>query len=86
MKKPAERSPEAIIRDLRAEVKEEHDWRMRLSETVRTLEAQAKQAEATIDQMYTDLIGERNELMTRVGRIDVRIRALGFRAPGNQAK
>lgn len=69
------------MRDLRSELKEEHEMRMQLREQVAELEAKNARLHENRQAVYFGLIVERNDLMTRIMRIDMRITALGFKAP-----
>jgi len=82
MPEQKKKTPEQEIRDLRAEVKEEHKWRMRLHSEIKD----AKRIEEDFARMrvslYEATIQERTELISRVQRCEQRIKFLGFQIPG----
>lgn len=66
------------IRDLRAELKEEHEWRMRLHEEVAALKADVAARTLEKRRLIDSLIAERNELVTRAQSIELCCEGLGF--------
>lgn len=65
------------IRDLRAELKEEHEWRMRLHDEVAALKANLDARTLEKVRLLDALQVERDMLLARVQQIELRCEALG---------
>ena len=77
------KQPERSIASLKSEIKEEHDWRMRLHEEVKELRDSIAKMVIQRDTMWYSLMSERFDLEARIQRIDMRLRTLGFKPPGD---
>lgn len=62
------------LKDLRSELKEEHDWRVRLHGEVEDL----KESDSRRRLAHNLLVTERNELATRIQQINIIVQSLGF--------
>lgn len=66
------------LSDLKSELKEEKEWRMRLHGEVDELTKQRADSKSLNAAIVNGLVTERIDLVSRILRIDARIMALGF--------
>lgn len=72
---------ERSVKSLKAELADEHNWRVRLRDEVKQLTDINERLNKMRVGMYESLAIERNDLFNRIQRIDARIQLLGFNVP-----
>jgi len=65
-------------RALQAELREEHEWRMRLHDEVASLKQENEKLLERSTCSVQSILIERDELMARVNRLEMRCRGLGI--------
>lgn len=72
------------INNIQKELKEEHEWRMRLHEEIKELKYQNNTRKSRIFDVAETLLAERNQLLNRIDTINLMIVRLGYPHPDSE--